>query len=149
MSYYVSRQFYHYSGTAVVEVTTGGADYAGADMLSVKYGSLGEGQEYGDPREAVEAAIEVCRAWRNAGVKDAKIAFGATGGMGIEIEPCSFADARDAADVLYAKLPKCSHCSEVLGKNRYRGDDWSGDVQCSEYCAEKVAEWNASEECTE
>jgi len=63
MKYYVSRQNYYYSQLLIVEIAAGGLDYSGADMLVAEYKNLGEGEEYIDPRKAVEAAIAIARAW--------------------------------------------------------------------------------------
>lgn len=61
--FFVSRQQYYYSGTSTVEVTAGGLDYAGADMLRTKYRHLGESEEYTSAVEAVKAAIAIRDAW--------------------------------------------------------------------------------------
>lgn len=61
-TYYVSRQAYWYSQAYVVEVTDGGIDHAGADMLTPYY--PGEGVEYDSAVEAIEAAIAIRDAWR-------------------------------------------------------------------------------------
>jgi hypothetical protein len=89
--FFVSRQCYYYSHVSVVEVVSGGIDNSGADMLCAVY--PGEGQEYDDPVEAVETAIEVCKAWRKK-YRAVHVAVGSTGGMGLELEPCTFVEAR-------------------------------------------------------
>jgi len=89
--FFVSRQCYYYSHKSVVEVTTGGYDYAGADMLVPDH--EGEDREYDDPVEAVETAIEICRAWHKK-YRAVHVAVGSTGGMGLELEPCTFVEAR-------------------------------------------------------
>jgi len=133
--FYVSRQKYYYSGINAVEIANGGQDLAGADMLVPKY--LGEGQEYVDPREAVEAAINICRAWRKDGTHNATLVMGSTLGMGIELEPITFEDAEKAAEKLYTNLPKCDQCGAVLGKEKYRHIyDCDDQLFCSEQCAE-------------
>lgn len=100
--FFVSRQKYYYSGVPVVEVTSGGLDYAGADMLVPKF--PGEGMEYDDPVEAIEAAICICREWRKAGEKKASVGVGSTGGMGMELEPSTFADVRAWAQKRLEKM---------------------------------------------
>lgn len=144
--YYVSRQKYYYSGETVVEVTSGGADYAGSDMLNPKY--PGEAREYADPREAVEVAIAICRAWRKAGERKARVGIGGTGGMGIEIEPCSFDAARKRASEIWERLEKCGPCGNPLPEKRKRYRlcapyDYTGDEFCSESCADREFEFLA------
>ena len=58
----VTRQLQWPEGKRVVEVSVGGMDYVNPDALVAKY--QGELEEYDDPIEAVEAAIDVCRRWR-------------------------------------------------------------------------------------
>jgi hypothetical protein len=143
MPYFVSRQACYYSHDLTVEVAAGGLDYAGPDMLVSRY--PGEGKEFNDPQEAVETAIEICRAWRKDGEKRAKVACGSTGGMGIEIEPDTFPGARAWAKKVYAALPKCDGCGDLMGKEKFQADDWSGSEFCSERCAEREAEFQAEE----
>ena len=82
MPYFVSRQCYWgVEDPYVVEVASGGLDYANPDMLGVKYKRLGEGKEYLDPREAVQAAIAISRAWTETDGAPLPVAYGATGGM--------------------------------------------------------------------
>ena len=136
--FFVSRQSYwgveEEDGT-VVEIAFGGCDFANPDMLSVKWPRLGEGQEFSDPREAVEAAIKVCDAWRKAGCPQAKIAMGSTGGCTIPFETKEYGEARARAEVIWEKLPKCDECGEVLGKECF-SHDLCDDQFCSEACAE-------------
>src|SRR4051812_9877839 len=122
--FYVSRQKpYYQGGQLVVEVTSGGRDYAGADMLVPRY--LGEGVEYDDPREAVEAAVEITRAWRRdsklpANSRQILIGTGSTGGGMAEIEGESFKAARKWARLVWAKLPKCGVCGNPLPEEHKR-----------------------------
>lgn len=139
MGYYVSRQCYYYSGERIVEVTSGGFDYAGCDMLPPRY--AGEGREYEDPREAVEAAISICREWRKEYKgRFPRVGFGCTGGMGLEVEGDTFASARKAAREVWEHLPKCPMCGEPLPapRKRLRPFDCDEDM-CSERCAERWA----------
>jgi hypothetical protein len=140
--FYVSRQCYYYNGESTVEVTRGGSDYAGADMLVPKYN--GEGKEYNDPREAVEAAISICQQWRKDGEPKASVATGSTGGMGFELEKTTFALARKWAKEAYAALPKCDHCGEPLESDDkyYYLPDFADDFKyCSENCANRAEEF--------
>lgn len=138
--FFVSRQNYwgvEEEDSHIVEVVSGGSDYANPDMLVAKWPSLGEGKEFSDPREAVEAAIRVCDQWRASGETNAKVAMGATGGSTMPFEPKEYDEARKRAEELYEKLPKCDQCGEVLGKETYSHDlDEEGNF-CSEVCADK------------
>lgn len=143
--YYVSRQVYYYSREQVVEVAVGGLDYAGSDMLVSKY--AGEGCEYSDPREAVEAACRIAREWR-ADAGDVRppfeihVAFGYTGGCGMELEPSTFAEARAWAQARWEELPKCDRCGEPITEGEgWRLTDFPSDERfCREYCAEMAAQ---------
>lgn len=139
--FFVSRQTYWgvdpEEGT-VVEVAYGGLDYANPDMLVAKWGNLGEGKEFSDPRDAVAAAIAVCEAWKEHGEKNAKVAMGSTGGNTIPFEPKTYDEVVKRAQELYDKLPKCAECGELLGSETYTHDLIMDDEKfCSEHCAEK------------
>ncbi len=95
MPYTVTRQLQWPEGIPVIEISAGGLDYTNPDALSAKY--PGEFETYDDPVEAVEAAISICRAWRKDGKKEAKVGYGATGGMTLPFEPCTFQEARQWA----------------------------------------------------
>jgi hypothetical protein len=140
--FFVSRQRYwgvEDDSAHVVEVAMGGLDYANPDMLSVAFKKLGEGKEYNDPKEAVEAAIAVCDAWRASGEPHAAVALGATGGNTLPFEPQDYDTIRHKAQQLYDKLPKCTQCNEVLGKNTFTHDFAVDEEEyCSERCAEKA-----------
>lgn len=142
MVWFVSRQSYYYSRLSIVEITAGGIDYAGADMLCTEYESLGEGREFTDPREAVEAAIKIASAWRkDSSGKRIVIGHGSTGGMGMELEPCSIKEARRWAKEAYEKLEKCDFCNELLPDKEYQYTDEFGELKfCSERCVEKHLE---------
>lgn len=151
MKFFVSRQQYwgveEEEGT-VVEVAYGGLDYANPDMLGTKWRELGEGKEFTDPREAVEAAIRVCDAWRKAGCPHAKVAMGSTGGCTIPFEPKEYDACRARAAELFEKLPKCAECGELLGTETFTHDLVMDDEKfCREYCAEK--NYNACNETEE
>ena len=63
--YFVSRQCYwgvEPDEQNVVEIASGGRDYSNPDMLVEKY--AGEGQEYSDPREALEVALSIAKQWK-------------------------------------------------------------------------------------
>ena len=148
---FVSRQTYFYTEQLVVEVAAGGIDHAGPDMLTEAYKHLGEGEAFEDPRKAVEAAIAICKQWRqDDGRQDIHVAVGdtplsagcfATGGMGIELEPATFAKARKWARQSWEQMPKCDQCGELLpGDGPFYtldGDEERGKF-CSGACADKA-----------
>jgi hypothetical protein len=111
MKLVVTRQLQWPEGKRVVEVSTGGMDYTNPDALVPKY--EGEFEEFDDPGEAVEAAIKICRKWREDGCKDAKVGFGSTGGFTMPFEGCSFKEAREWARKLAANM-HCEHCEGKL-----------------------------------
>ena len=102
MPWTVTRQLQWPEGTPVVEVSSGGIDYTNPDALSPRY--PGEFETYADPVEAVEAAILICRAWRKDSRKDAKVGYGATGGMTLPFDPSTFQEARQWAKRCQEKL---------------------------------------------
>lgn len=104
MTWTVTRQLQWPEGTPVVEVSAGGIDYVNPDALSPRY--PGEFQTYDDPVEAVEAAIAICRSWRRDGQKNARVGRGATGGMTMPFESCSFREARAWAKVRKKQLSR-------------------------------------------
>lgn len=137
--YYVSRQHYYYSGESIVEVAQGGIDYAGADMLVKKY--EGEAQEYANPVEAAEAAINIRKHWqKDYPDKVIGIAIGNNHGFGLEFEPSSDEEVLAIAKELYEKMAKCDACGELI-EEKWTLIDYDDFHFCSEYCCEKfVAE---------
>lgn len=140
MKYFVSRQNYWdrcAPEASVVEVVIGGSDYANADMLGVKWPHLGEGKEFSDPREAVEAAIAICEEWKKED-EYASVGMGATLGFTMSFDGEDYDTLRKRAEEMYQKLPKCAQCGELLGKETYTHDYADQDEKfCREYCAEK------------
>jgi len=134
--YTITRQIQWPEGIPVVEISEGGIDYTNPDALYGKY--PGEFDTFMDPREAVETAIRICRAWRQDGKKNAKIGIGATMGMTIPFESCKFNDAKVWAKKTYEILSKCSYCGGILSEKYftcfYDSDSW----YCSEQCAERA-----------
>ena len=109
MKLVVTRQLQWPEGKRVVEVSVGDIDYVNPDALVAKYD--GEFQEYDNPTEAVESAIDICRKWRVDGCKDAKVGFGSTGGFTMPFEVCSFREARKwARKLLASTIEHCEHC---------------------------------------
>lgn len=146
--FFVSRQHYfgvEESDARIVEIASGGIDYANADMLGVQYRKEGEGEEYTDPREAAEAAIKICEAWRrDAGEAGPEftinVGYGHTGGFTMPFEPSTFEEVREWALDRYEQMPKCDRCGEAITGSSYSLCDGTGDKFCSEYCAEREEE---------
>jgi len=117
-TYFVSRQHYWPDGRRVVEVAIGGRASANPDMIAPRY--PGEAEDYTDPREAVEAAISIARAWRSeTSDRTIRVAIGATGGMTMPLEGTTFSGARAWAAAEYERRPKCDRCGDVLGRQSY------------------------------
>ncbi len=135
MPYTVTRQLQWPDGTPVVEISAGTLDYTNPDALVAKY--PGEFETFDDPREAVETAITICKAWRQDGERRAKVAYGATGGMTMPFDPCTFPEAREWARERYETLPKCSQCGGLLPKEHYTIPELDDERFCREHCAEK------------
>jgi hypothetical protein len=139
--YFVSRQCYWGVDTDdqnVVEIASGGLDYANPDMLVEKY--AGEGQEYKDPREALEAALSIAKQWKQDKPELViNIAHGFTGGYTMPFEPDSEDQLKAWAQEIYESLKKCDHCGDVMGKEVWHvtDDPDLGDF-CSENCANLV-----------
>ena len=101
--YIVTRQCQWPTGELVVEISTGGWDYINPDALVEKY--PGEFVEFNDPREAVEAAIAIAKAWqKDEPGKNIGIAAGCTGGYTMPFEPQSIEELKRWADEEYAQL---------------------------------------------
>jgi len=148
--YTVTRQIQWPNGDPMVEVSEGGIDYTNPDALVANY--PGEFQEFQDPREAVETAINICRSWRKDGQQDAKVGVGATGGYTMPFDGSTFKEAVDWAKEVWEKLEKCPTCDRITedlqewwSAGEWIGDEFyaydNGDKYCSEYCAEKASVW--------
>ena len=136
MPYTVTRQLQWPDGMPVVEVSVGGIDYTNPDALVARY--PGEFETFDGPREAVETAIAICRAWRKDGEPAARVGVGATGGMTMPFETCSFKAARKWARERFEAMPKCDRCGRLLPEHYYTRPDLDDQRVCSEYCAERI-----------
>ena len=162
MTYVVTRQMQWPDGDPVVEVSEGGMDYTNPDALFARY--PGEFEVFQNPMDAVETAVEICRAWRKDGKNDrdtgqfARVGVGATGGHTMPFEGGSFTEARQWAKETWEKLEKCPTCGKVVEdlQEWWRAGEWIGDdflpfddgeKYCSEYCAEKGSTFSV--ECLE
>jgi hypothetical protein len=141
----VTRQRQFPDGEQVVEVSAGGLDYTNPDALGAKY--AGEFEEFADPREAVETAINIVRDWRKDSRSKVSIGVGSTHGMTLPFSPDTFAHARAWAKQTWESLEKCPGCGEPLpdSRNRWHANDWDGLEYCSESCATRAAEFDAEE----
>jgi hypothetical protein len=138
MKLYVSRQVYWgVDDPNTVEIAQGGLDYANPDMLVSKY--PGEGQEYTNPIEAVEAAIEIAKAWKRDCPKlKISIASGYTGGCTMPFEASTRRELRVWAKKLYETLPKCDQCGSLIEGDPVILTEYSDDGKfCRGYCAEE------------
>lgn len=150
-AWFVSRQSYWGIDAPecnVVEIAYGGIDYANADMLCEKY--EGEGEEYTDPVEALDAAIRIRDAWTADRPDDAPhIEHGFTGGNTIPFtdEPTD-EELRQWAEETKAKLPRCERCGGIISGDPWKINDDPWDEQfCSESCADDAwSEQNAADE---
>ena len=134
--YFVSRQIVWPEGNKVVEVVSPGLDHAGPGMLTEKFKSLGEGQEFASPVDAFEAANQVRNAWQKINRDDDTVTIEFLGLTGTDEELGAKAEA------LEAKLPKCDQCGDNLPSERKQFKDReSGSVYCSRECADRAAEF--------
>ena len=99
MQYTVTRQLQWPDGKKIVEVSIGSLDYCNPDALSPKFD--GEFRTFDNPIEAIETAIEVCRQWRKAGSKDAKVGIGNTMGFTLPFDPSTFKELRTIGKELF------------------------------------------------
>ena len=132
--YTVTRQLQWPEETPVVEISSGGIDFTNPDALAGKY--PGEFEEFTDPVEAVETAIEICKAWRKDGTPNARIGIGCTSGMTIPFDSCTFEQAGEWAKQELAGLEKCDHCGGLL-PSEYFADFFGEGKYCCEFCAER------------
>lgn len=136
--YTVTRQIQFPEGAKVVEVSQGGLDYANPDMLQPGYSK--EGETFHSPVEAAMAAIEICRAWRKDGHKEAKVGYGATLGFTMPFSPCTFQELREWAvdrfEKLLEQLPQCDHCGDPI----WDAQIWSIPGEPEQFCSQKCAE---------
>jgi len=141
--YFVSRQRYWPTGDSVVEICTEGKDYCNPDMLVPRFGEMGEGTEFADPMEAVEAAIKIRDAWNKLFLDfedKARVEVGSTMGYTMPFEEHPIDEQlRDWAEKELESLPKCCYCGDILKESEHKYllpelDD--GEEFCSEQCAE-------------
>lgn len=153
--FYVSRQVHWPDGDHMVEIAQGGLDYSNPGMLTPHRAlkPLGEGREYVDPVEAVEAAIAVRKGWielltaSGNEVPEVGLGMGFTGGNTMPFSDTTEETLLKRAEELRDKLPKCSRCGDLLGSPHFTlPDDPFDDKFCSPECAEREAEDRATNE---
>lgn len=137
----VTRQRQWPDGGTVVEISSGGLDYTNPDALAGKY--PGEFEEFGDPREAVEAAIGIAEAWKaDAPEEDIQIATGGTGGWtmpfdGEELTEETKQGLRDWANGVWEGFPDCGKCGDKITGKPVTLLEYDDEKFCSENCAER------------
>ena len=136
--YTVTRQHQWPSGDHVVEVSAGGQDYTNPDALVESFARLGEGETFASPVLAVEAAVNICEAWRRDGCPKAQIGYGATGGATMPFDPCTYEEAREWAAKREEQMPRCDGCGELLPERYFTVPELDGERFCREFCAEEA-----------
>lgn len=144
MSFFVSRQRYWPDSELFVEIASGGRDMANPDMLVPFFSLIGEGEEFADPRKAVEAALKIRDAWKKITDEEISVGHGCTGGMTMPFSPSTDEELTAWAEDIYFGLPKCQYCGELISKE-YSNPLSFDEVFCSENCAEKDYEFQLNE----
>jgi hypothetical protein len=111
-------------------------------MLIGKY--KGEGEEYKDPRDAVNVAIQIRDAWKKDSNEEVIITAGSFNGM--EGEEETDEDLKKWAEKQYESMPKCALCGELIEEEWSNPDsEFLGEKFCSENHAE-TAYYNANKD---
>jgi len=138
MGYLLTRQLQFDGSGFMIEISTGGRDYANPDMLVEKYAD--EGREFCDPREAVKTAFKIRDAWRRD-EPDAEIGigYGCTCGMTMPFDPSTDEELTAWANKEFEAIPACDWCESKLfdPDKMFKLADYPDERFCSEYCAEK------------
>lgn len=135
MGYFVSRQRDFKNNSLYVEIAAGGKAKAGADFLTVRYS--GEQKNLIDPRDAVNIAENIFKAWdRDYGDEKKKLRIvGLPTTLEYEFSPKGIDAAKSWADKIFESMKKCGHCGKAMGnRDPYEHDDISGTAFCSEQC---------------
>lgn len=141
----VTRQKRYQDGLSVVEINQGNIDYANPGMLTSRYWREGEGDTFIGMGEAIKHGLAVARRWEKDNPETKiYIAIGNTHGMSLPLDEMELNQETEQlltekARIFDNQLPKCSHCGEFLGKERWYPQDYLiGEeefVCCSENCA--------------
>lgn len=143
---FITRQSYwHESGAYAVEIAAS-LDTSGPGALSAHY--AGEMESYDDPREAVESAIQIARAWRNdlpdrqiipvaISMNDIVYPSLEDGYDPTDIDECS--KLRQWARERYDAMPKCDRCGSVENVSKWTQYDTGDEVMaCGQFCADEM-----------
>lgn len=138
MSYTVTRQHQYPDGDFVVEISSGGFDNVNPGCFCSYYS--GEGETFASAVQAVEVAIAIQEAWQaDEPDEEIEIAMGNTLGATCNLEADEKEALLERAKKLDEEAKKCDCCGGILGDKTWKlSDDWSGEIFCSEYCAEKT-----------
>lgn len=138
MSYTVTRQQQWPDAAYVVEISYGTYEDTNPGCFCPVYPK--EGETFLSAVEAVEAAIAIQEAWQaNRPDEEIEIAMGNTLGSTCNLEADEKEALLERAKKLDEEAKKCDCCGGILGDKTWKlSDDWSGEIFCSEYCAEKT-----------
>ncbi len=145
----VTRQHRWEDGLRIVEISCEGLDHCSPDALCRKY--TGEFEEFPDPTDAVEAAIDIAESWRRDTRHRIHLGMGSLLDFClVEAEPLNRKTRRDLrarAKKLRDNLPKCDECGDLLPPKPFRVFDFPDFAFCREYCAEEFwTAWSDDEE---
>jgi hypothetical protein len=144
MGYYVSRQRCAKDNCLFVEIAVGGKSKAGLDILGIRY--AGECKNLVDPRDAINSAERIYRAWeidyadekkqlKIVGQVNGPIVGSTNKPMVFDFTSKGIASARAWADKIFASMKKCGACQKAMGsRDPYEMDDMPNLVFCTEYC---------------
>lgn len=150
----LTRQFYSDFGGEcdyAVEISEG-LDAFSDGMYAIRFGDLGEGSIFTDPREAVKYAVKIKEAWTKLflykngpeGTPDILITIvGATAGaMGLQPAAWDEDAATEWAEEKYAQLALCPHCQEPMPNDKwyYLPSEGEEELYCSQNCADLAME---------
>lgn len=146
MPYVVTRQMQWPNGKLIVEVSEGDLDYTNPDALVQKY--QGEFEEFDDPREAADIAIEIMKLWKeNDPSEEIFLGYGCTCGMTIPFEDCTPEELKAWAQKAYEATPECNECREKITGEEWKIAERTDNLKfCSEDCAEAFFVKNIMEE---
>lgn len=144
--FYVSRQSNYYDDGAYSVEVARRLDCSGPGTLVARYAQLGEGDEYDNPHDAVEAAIAISRAWRGE-IGRASVPFRCFTIAGNAFVYSTVKDAMTIPELRawargeWDALKKCDRCGDpIMGETwRLVEDPDIGDF-CSENCCDRAME---------
>ncbi len=156
--YFVSRQNYIFSpaNERTVEITVGGAEHAGPDMLATSFADLGESHVFHDPRDALRAARHIALAWVAVDdeIEVSVYVWKPWKTLNHEGKSCIHIqnpgpDVRRTGKQLdewakaeYEKLVKCDQCRKIIDGDPFVLFDADDVFFCSPACAEDYQQEN-------